>query len=337
MEYSKKTLVLGDLHLKNIPGVPGYIKAQVEAIKRIVWRESPYYTVLLGDVFHSRKPTPTELLRFKELIREIEAGTGIKVFVIRGNHDSETKADDGVTCLSLFASEKTWVAIHPLKYNNFNFIPHYEKQRTIEEKLSSIKNGFVFGHFGYDGATNSAGDRDFSIKRHHFTRPTFLGHIHHEKKEGTIEVLGTPYTTSFSEAGKKNVYGILWESGPSWEFERKEITWGPRHVVVPYEELNQEFINDPDYFTMLRVFMNELQVTADSKVRAEIKEKFNVKYIDIKFTPVQEGKDEAQSSFTVTQDVFEVTDELIEKYVAENNTKLPTDSIMAGLEELKDG
>jgi hypothetical protein len=42
----------------------------------------------------------------------------------------------------------------------------------------SLRALTVFGHFGYAGCLNSAGDADFGISLSHFTAHYFLGHIH---------------------------------------------------------------------------------------------------------------------------------------------------------------
>ena len=82
--------------------------------------------------------------------------------------------------------------------------------------------------------------------------------------------------------------------------------------------------------------MDELTAIPDAKTRQEIKDSYKVHYVDIKFHSVQERDEEEQSEFTPTEDVFQITDSLIEKYVEENNTQLDKKSIMEGLEILKD-
>ncbi len=343
-----KTVIIGDTHLKNIPNQPNYIKAQCDAIREIVKNELYSHTgpldnvIFLGDVFHNRRPTPTELLAFKDLLNDINFYSK-EVFILRGNHESETKADDGITSLSLFAGPHTHIYEHIGEWGPYTFIPHYEHQEVIEKALSEVKVGkLVFGHFGFDGATNSAGDRDFTLKRHHFRNDTYLGHIHHYKQEGSITVVGTPYTTCFQEAGKPNFYGVLdHKSSTSWNFEAKPITWGPKHVIADYDELGTEEWNImfqekwKDNYTLLRIFMNELNVTADSKLKDQLKSLYGVEYIDIKFHAIQENKEEAQSNFKPEEAVFQITDDLIEKYVSEHNTSIPQEDIMSGLQELK--
>ena len=99
-----------------------------------------------------RKPTPSELLGFKSIIDKMKERA--KVLVIRGNHDSETKADDGKTALLLYEDKNVKVVTHT--YTDIKrkrvFIPHYENEETIVNDLEMVPEDYtVFGHFGYDG------------------------------------------------------------------------------------------------------------------------------------------------------------------------------------------
>tara|TARA_R110002020_G_scaffold80048_3_gene200014 strand:+ start:4232 stop:5233 length:1002 start_codon:yes stop_codon:yes gene_type:complete len=330
-----KTLIIGDTHIKNVPSIPGYIDAQIEAISRIICAEKDLDNIIfLGDIFHNRRPTPTELLKFREVLSSVYVKT--KVFLIRGNHESETKSDDGVTALSLYSEN---VITHTKTVGKYTFIPHYENQKTIEEALSSVPKGnFVFGHFGFDGCLNSIGNADFSIKRSNFNNPTFLGHIHTFREEARVTLMGTPYTTSFQESGKTSYYGVLEHEDDQWSFKKNEITWGIRHVTLDYSDLatkQTHWLQDENYFTILRIFMNELDGVPDMRFKKWLIDKYKIKYLDIKFKPVEEEKGEEQSSFTPGGDVFQVTDDLIQKYVDGQNSDLSKEDIMKGLEELR--
>jgi len=329
-----KTLLIGDLHLKNIPSIPGYIDAQVDAIHRIIDVEKDVDSIIfLGDIFHNRKPSPTELLKLKEILDH--AKVGIKIFLIRGNHESETKSDDGVTALSLF-SEK--VITHTETIGKYTFIPHYEDKSLIVKALHETPPGnFIFGHWGYTGSLNSIGYADFDIDRDLINNPTFLGHIHHFKEEAKITVLGTPYTTSFQESGKINYYGILEHEGDQWNFTKHKVDWGIRHVILNYSDLANKktyWLQDENYFTLLRIFMSELDGVPDMRFKQWLIDKYKIKYLDVKFQPVEED-DEEQSNFVPGGEVFQLTDELIKKYVDGQNSDLSKKDIMIGLEELR--
>ena len=235
-----KTLVIGDLHFDNKPH--GLLEAQKECIKRIIHSEHVDDVVFLGDLMMHRKPYPRVLLALKEVIDF--ASTRAEVTIIRGNHDSENKSDDGVTALSLL-EKKASQEILPFTRNRSyrvrvvtqtwydhrtkrSFIPHYEDEEHIKESLENTPQGYtIYGHFGYRGALNSAGDADCSISPGDFKHPTYLGHIHRHRRSGVISLVGTPYSTNFTEHLKENFYAVIEDGEP----EFKTVEFGPRHMV----------------------------------------------------------------------------------------------------------
>ncbi|HIB83634.1 MAG TPA: metallophosphoesterase, partial [Chromatiaceae bacterium] len=163
-----RTLVVTDLHLNS--RIPGLLDAQVACILDIFNKEKPNEVIIMGDVFMYRKPSPSELLALRDLIAGMPSATHAHtpITILRGNHDSETKADDGVTALSLFErpSNRTKVITHThIDHRRRRiFIPHYENEETIISALEMVPEGYtVFGHFGYAGCLNSIGDYDSSL------------------------------------------------------------------------------------------------------------------------------------------------------------------------------
>ena len=200
----------------------------------------------------------------------------------------------------------------------------------------SLRTLTVFGHFGYAGCLNSAGDADFGISLSHFTAPTLLGHIHGfregqgglRKPYSRVTCLGTPYTTNYGEAFKENFYAILDEEDyPGIEF--KQPTSGPRHLVYAASEVeaNLDNINDPNYFTFLRVM-----VGADHHPIPY--DKLDVAYVDVKYAPI--FNEEEVSSYTPERDLFSINEMIISDYVENANSTIPIDTLMKGYRLLKD-
>jgi len=354
-----RTLVITDLHLNS--RIPGLLNAQVSCVLDIFNKEKPDEVIIMGDVFMYRKPSPSELLAFRDLIAGMPGdltypGHMTPITILRGNHDSETKADDGVTALSLFErpSNRTKVITHThIDHERKRvYIPHYENEDIIIRALEMVPKGYtVFGHFGYAGCLNSAGDADFSISLSNFDAPTFLGHIHRfrqgqgglRKPRSRVVCLGTPYTTNYGEAFKDNFYAILDDGGPrtkkntgwvnskgdTYTVEFKQATSGPRHLVYSAKDLenNLETINDPNYFTFLRVMVgsDHYPIPYD-KLRAE--------YLDVKYSPMF-NEDEV-STFTPDKDLFSVNELIISDYVEGANSTICSEDLMKGYRLLKD-
>tara|TARA_Y100000296_G_scaffold86100_1_gene124637 strand:- start:1249 stop:2280 length:1032 start_codon:yes stop_codon:yes gene_type:complete len=336
----QKYLLITDLHLEN--RYQGQLEAQVKAIKKI-YKTSDYTgVIIMGDIFMNRRPTPTVLLAFKSILKYFSPS---KVFVLRGNHDTETKADDGITALSLFrakhdsSNEDVEVITHTSRFNlgfyhHATFIPHYEDEELIRDSLQSVPtDDIVFGHFGFLGGYNSFGDADFSITLDKFTNLTFLGHIHGYTEKGLVTVLGTPYSISFNDAGEKKYFGVLTINKDGVGFEKVPITWGPRHLVFDIDDLaaNKELINDYAYFTYLRVYINSL--TEDSVATSKILKEYSVNALDIKYKSVSDF--EAPNTYVPKENLFAITDEVIGEYIDNSNTSLEKDDLLDGLNLLR--
>ena len=138
--------------------------------------------------------------------------------------------------------------------------------------------------------------------------------------------MGTPYTTNYGEAFKENFYAIL-DNDEDIVF--KQPTSGPRHLVYPVEqvETNLEYINNPDYFTFLRVMIgiNHTPIPYND---------LEVGYIDVKYSPVFD--EETVSTYSPERDLFSINEVIIKDYVDSANSVIPTDSLMEGYRLLKD-
>jgi predicted phosphodiesterase len=326
-----RTLLITDIHLN--AKTPGLLEAQVKCLTKLFRTEEYTDVIIMGDVFMHRKPTPSELLAFRSILDSIPE---VPVVVIRGNHDSETKADDGVTALSVFDSLDVHVVTHTYtdKLKKRVYIPHYEDEKIIKRNLSEVPKGYVvFGHFGFGGCLNSAGDADFSLPLSAFYNTTFLGHIHKfdqraQAVQGSVEtitVLGTPYTINFGEVGQEKYYALLEETKVTF----RSLTHGPRHLVYAAKDLesNLEHINDPTWFTMLRV-------TVDADHHPIPYDKLSVASVDVKYNPV--FNEENVSDYKPERDLFSINEVIIEDYVDAANSTISKELLMGGYRLLKD-
>ena len=326
-----QTLLITDLHLNS--KVPGLLESQVNCFYTIMQDEDPDDVIIMGDIFMRRKPSPSELLAFKSIISCINPRPTV---ILRGNHDSETKADDGVTALTVFDSPNIHIVNHTYtdKLKNRVFIPHYENQEHIIHQLEMVPKDYtVFGHFGYAGCLNSIGDSDFSLSLSNFANTTYLGHIHGfiqgrgglQEPHPVVTCLGTPYTTNFGEAFKPCFYAIL----DGYDVEYKEPGCGPRHLLFEAKELenNLETINDPSYHTFLRVMV-------DADHYPIPYEQLRVHSIDVKYSPV--FNEEEISSYEPDKDLFAINEKVITDYVDQANSTISAEMLMQGYRLLQD-
>jgi len=323
-----KTLIIGDLHFDDKP--LGMLDAQKEAVLKICKENGGCSKVIfLGDLMMHRHPRPKVLLALKEVMDEVSRTK--QVYILRGNHDSVNKADDGVTALSLFESSKvkvitqTWID----DLNKWIFIPHYEDDERIKNDLIRAPEGYmVFGHFGYRGVLDSGGGGDFGLVISDFKNPTILGHIHRESNKGSVTILGTPYSTNFGEAGKDCYYGII----TGQILEKIPTEWGPRHLVMDYDKVedNLDWINadtSPAQFTLLRININTINEDQDQV--ATLCDSITAPYVEIKYKPLLDEKEEFETDNKVFTTAL--NDELIDHYINSSNASINKDDLLCGL------
>ena len=338
-----KVLVIGDMHFRD-DIAHGYMDAQTKAILRICDIENPECVVFLGDLFHYRKPNPKVLLRIKSLLQTISSSS--EVHVVVGNHDQATKADDGVTALSLFEGKRIRIWNFPGMDAElgFYFIPCFENEKTIIKCLDSVPDNFtLFGHFAFSGSLNSVGSYDFSIPLSCARNSGFLGHIHqHSVKtvgrgdllepEKNLIFLGTPYPTLFTESGQEHYYATLEGEPFNWETNIKPIDFGLQYIDTNFsdlEKIKSEIFN-PEYYTLLRVHMQVHENAIGNKLTKDLEK---LPYVEYVYDPVI--KEDEVSNLDITDQVSLVDDALIESYVNEQSTSLKKSNILEGLELLK--
>jgi DNA repair exonuclease SbcCD nuclease subunit len=334
-----KVLVIGDTHFDN--QFPGYLDAQHQTLEKIVKTSQPDAVIFLGDIFHHRNPDPEVLVKTWNMIKRLE-DQDIEMVILRGNHDSANKADDGLTVLACFQSNMTRVIKYGEQYaDGLYFLPHYEDERKIEAALENITSGIVFGHFGYEGCINAGGYFDFHIKKENFKTTTILGHIHQYKQEGKITILGTPWSTNFGECDYSHYVGELElnEETMVWsDLKRVEVNYGVRHYVCPYHSLEtmKEEIMNPNYFTVLRVLIDKFSDDTTNDLRTKIKEDYKVGYVDLKFQPILNKKlDNRLSDYAPTEIIDSLSDDIIDKYLDEQTSTIPKEVLKKGLDEIK--
>tara|TARA_R110000851_G_scaffold229758_1_gene382453 strand:+ start:11078 stop:12136 length:1059 start_codon:yes stop_codon:yes gene_type:complete len=345
MTRNPQCLVIGDTHFNN--SYPGYLEAQLKSCFDMVNKIKPKYVVFLGDIYHHRKPSPEVIVGVDRMFRKLSLIPGVtKMFILRGNHDSANRSDDGLTVLTTLEGNGAKINIidqTELEEDlNFLFIPHYENEDTILESMTYAKDRdtIVFGHFGFEGCMNSTGFFDFELKKEDFKHRTILGHIHAYSRHTNITVLGTPWSTNFGEVDQTHYVGLLTmsDNGLWGDLKLKTPSYSPRHYVATEESLEPmgEDIADPNFFTVLRVIVSNFTEQNYSDLKAECKEKYAAKHVDIKFQPILDKKlSKRLSGYNPNTPIANIDDDIVNKYIEEQSTAIPIEDLKEGLDIIK--
>ena len=321
-----KTLVIGDTHFHN-----SNRELRHEQIRTIrgLYELSVDNVIFLGDVFDKRNPSPECVLDVKNFFDSIYKET----YVLTGNHDQATKSDDGITMLSILNNKVVSIINRITRVNQMHlghdawFIPYYENEETIKSALDDAPKGaMVYGHFGFAGALNNAGDADFSLNADSFTNRTILGHIHSHRTKGNITILGTPYSTCFQDMGQK-YYGVVSEG----LLEVTPLDKGPIHLVLTTRNLG-ELTKYKDRYVIARIMLDREDVVFSLY---DLKQTYPwVKEWDVKFKPTYD--EDLLSEYRSSVELFQINDQIIDDYIGQAQTNWSKKELMSILAEIKD-
>ena len=336
-----RTLLLTDLHFTTTPR--GLLDAQKKCVLDIIKQEKPQEVIILGDVFMKRRPSARVLLAVKEIVDYLKRKK-VNLIILRGNHDSASKADDGITSLSLYNYHADVITEHTVDHMwKRVYIPHYENEENIIRYLREAPKGYtIFGHFGYFGCLNSVGDADFGLSLSEFHNRTFLGHIHnfnqrYSETSDSVTFLGTSYTTNFSEAGKSNYYAVLedgpvcsGQSGETNEVSFKEATSGPKHIILDHDNLDDSELIEDNFFKIVRVYVSKLSDGGNHLIAKEYLDKYPIDCLEIKYKPVFDGDEE--NFYNPKEKLFCLSHKMLTDYVTNSATTIEKDYILSGLD-----
>jgi len=332
----RRISILTDLHLRD-DLVYGYMDEQVNTLLRLVNKKPTDVVVINGDLFQKRNPKGSELLALKRLLKGFKCK---KVYINRGNHDTLSKDGTLDTTLSLFESEKVHVIVDDevidIYGQPFHFIPHYEDESIIISKIGKTDYP-IFGHFGFDGSLshNNYAYSSYVKKSHFGDRITFLGHIHHCKQYGSnVFMLGTQYSTSFGEANSTKYFHEIIMKGDLMEVIRTPIEFGIKHIVGTVDEiekLNSKFKFN-DFFTLLKVKVDNVDLYAKDAIKDDILSKYNLGSLEIVF---EDTLPMNHNSVIRTGSIVSLTDDIVEDYIDKSNSNFSKEDILEALDTIR--
>ena len=267
-----RTLIIGDLHLNG--NDPLYLQSQIDFFDEI--DEFDCHTVIfLGDIFHFRTPKVLELLAFKDILHKIvgygrgDYGMPLRhAIILAGNHDYFDR-EYNKSILSVF-SEYDNVSVVTNESNEPDIFSYTEDIVKLKERLNECKLSTIYGHFGYNGLLSPEGfdENGLTLKDFSKFKRVFLGHIHHHAINDNVCIVGTPYTTSFSEAGKSSYVALLTEDDYSFDADYVMIPTktGPRHHILDEANLDTTSLSEDNY-NIVKVISDSMEF---SKIRKKI-------------------------------------------------------------------
>lgn len=210
------------------------------------------YINILGDIFHTKRPTPADEKLFISFLKMCE-NVGIKVNVLQGNHEANEYSDSALEQFVEMFEDSDYINIDTVftlrnNINNVRFLimPHVHKKgltskdeteilaikRFVDEFSDSKKKNVVLGHFHVKGSlegsesillANTATTYDIGNSKK--IDLTISGHIH---KHQWIESQRTIYPGSiiynnFGERNEPKGFVVLDTQTLEWEFKGLDV------------------------------------------------------------------------------------------------------------------
>lgn len=249
MPDSRKTLILGDLHLgcRNVNGF--FMDLQRKFFRDVLFpkikSENIREVVQLGDVLDNRSGVSFLTSKFLfEFLGWFEENN-VKLYILAGNHDTFYKNTLDIVGIKQFEDmyRNIRVVTEPeIVHGNFLIVP-WMCDENRESILGAIERcdpksvAYLFGHFELsDFPVNRsvvAKEGQFEVEFVKKFRTVFSGHYHTPSEKGNIVYVGTPYGFTWNDHGDRKRFFVLdQETG-----ETEEVLTGMNPFVsVIYDE-----------------------------------------------------------------------------------------------------
>lgn len=228
------TTIFSDLHLRE--------QSEDICFKVLDWigeqaTHDDRHIVFCGDWWHLRYQVNVKLLNRVHQVLTHWGEIGIELDLVPGNHDQVDI--EGTNALEVFEahnSVRVWTEPGVLESPSMGFVP-YRKDATEQlEALQAVveeKPLVIFSHFGVQNAVMNSSQKDkdgLSINKD--WPELVLGHYHKAQIGPGWRYVGSPYQTSYGEAG--NVCGCLRLSESKFEFCPIEVG-APKHHILKWD------------------------------------------------------------------------------------------------------
>jgi len=245
-------IVFSDLHLKESSEEICFavLKWIEEAAKGDV---DNGHIIFCGDWWHLRYQVSVRLLnRVAELIDRWTNKLRFQVDFVPGNHDQvDVDGHNALEIFEAFGGVTVWTEPGIERKGNLGFVPYRKDLEEQRDSLIAVRKelpakSIVFGHFGVTGSIMNNGKRAIEglenlgesfLGGHQINQRIILGHYHRRQDSKAFEYVGSPYQTSFGEAG--NTCGCLIGKRTDLKFVEIEVG-APKHHILKWDPTRDE-------------------------------------------------------------------------------------------------
>ncbi len=364
-----KFLHVADLHLgRRMADMPLY-DDQVFVLKQIIKAakdEKVEAVLVAGDVYQKASPQSEAMTLFNNFVTEL-AASGIKVFVISGNHDSDQRISyfsELIKQSGVYVSEKFMGVLQQVTLSDeygdvvINMVPFVRPINVArcftDEKITDYGSAFsaILSHSEVDtskrnvllmhqfitGAEISDSEERTVGGLDNIDAPLFdafdyvaLGHIHKPQKVGreTMRYAGSPLKYSLSEAEHKKSITLV-EMAKKGEVTVSQLPLESLHDVRVVEGLLPDILKMDYSEDFVQVTLHDEQVPPDARVSISTVFPNMIKFV------VQNSRTKLDVDVLAKENIEDkdVLGLFVDFYKLQNNDAEPTEAQLAVLKEV---
>lgn len=173
--------------------------------------------IFIGDLFDSRQSINlTVMCKTIDLFESISKV--ISVIIIPGNHDVARTTDNNISSLDcLRFIPNVTIYKQPTELNlgsrKILLMPWMHSLENEKYVLGNTESNIVFAHADFAGASfDGVRDVFHGIKETDLSKTierVYSGHIHHRQIKGKLNVIGTPYQLTRTDAGNEKGFWVI--------------------------------------------------------------------------------------------------------------------------------
>jgi len=337
-------LLFSDLHIhphkKSLDRLEDCLKVIPWVFK--VSKENNVENIIFGgDFFHDRQKIDIYTYqRSFDVLRQSIKDTGIKMWLLLGNHDLWFFENSDISSVYPFGEiEGVNIVSKPSRLQieglNWDFLPFTKDPVNSLNVLNEFpgEKQCLIGHIALNQAKMHKGVYSSDILVEHEGEminvdsdlfmeyeQVFLGHFHSEQKvNAKVEYIGSPLQLSFGEAFEDKHVIILDPKTRKKKYIKNDFS--PQHLIVTQNELKNHKL-DGNFIQLLVEDMSNVDIIS---LKKNLLSENSMADFKIKQNKQKINQDESVGDI---KDVVYNEQEMIDKYVAQTKTELDKDLLV---------
>lgn len=202
-----------------------------------------YYTIFLGDWFHSRNAINVKTLNYGFEGLTILSNIGERQFLILGNHDLYYRDSRETYSVKIPESASEIEIIDsPIMLNNMLLCPWLIGEEKLKDLINKFNPKYIFGHFEIPSFPLNSVSKypgEFNAMEYEGPLRILSGHFHKRSENRNITYIGNCFSHNFSDKNDWKNKGFAIFDTETNEIEYIEWKEAPKYIGIKVSEINK--------------------------------------------------------------------------------------------------